>query len=304
MMAIRKIQLVANCASGSVGPHAPDEARKIQAEYGVDAVVHSPQTAELEACLREAIEAGPDLLAVLAGDGTARTAVELCGPDGPLVAPLPGGTMNMLPYAVYGQTTWQQALRDCLDTGVPRLIGGGEVEGRTFLVAAILGAPALWAPAREAARKGDLRNAVRRANLAWRRAFSGRLRYALDGGARGKAEALSFICPLTSRALDDEAQCLEADVLTPSGAAEAFRLAFNAMMGDWRRDPAVRSVACRHAHVWASGGMPAVLDGEPVRLRAKVEVRWRPGVARILAPPLVEAAEIKAQAAPGDEVGL
>lgn len=303
-MTIRTVQLVANCASGSVGPHAPDEARKILAEFGVDAVVHSPQPQDLEACLKQAIEAGPDLLAVLAGDGTARAAVELCGPNGPLVAPLPGGTMNMLPYAVYGQTPWQHALRDCLDTGVPRLIGGGEVEGRTFLVAAILGSPALWAPAREAARKGDLRNAARRAHLAWRRAFSGRLRYVLDAGARGKAEALSFICPLTSRALDDEAQYLEADVLTPSGATEAFRLAFNAMMGDWRRDPAVSSVACRHAHVWASGGMPAVLDGEPVRLRAKVEVRWRPGVARILGPPLAEATQVKAQAAPGDEVGL
>jgi diacylglycerol kinase family enzyme len=293
-MVLRKVQLIANCASGSVGPHAPEEARKILAEFGVEAVVHAPQPEDLEACLQEAIAAGPDLLAVLAGDGTARTAVELCGPDGPLVAPLPGGTMNMLPYAIYGQVPWQQALRTCLEAGEPRVIGGGEVEGRLFLVAAILGAPALWAPAREAARRGDLRNALRRGHLAWRRAFSGRLRYALDGGERGKAEALSFICPLTSRALDSGAQYLEADVLTPSGASEAFRLAFNAMMGDWRRDPAVQAVACRHAHIWASGGMPAVLDGEPVRLRTKVEVRWRPGVARILGPPATEAVEAKA----------
>lgn len=303
-MAIRKIQLIANCASGSVGPKAPEEAQRILAEFGVEAVVHAPQPEDLEACLKQAIEAGPDLLVVLAGDGTARAAVELCGPKGPLVAPLPGGTMNMLPYAIYGQVPWQQALRDCLDTGEPRLIGGGEVEGRLFLVAAILGSPALWGPAREAARHGDMRNALRRAHVAWRRAFSGRLRYALDAGPRGKAEALSFICPLTSRALDDEAQHLEADVLTPAGAAEAFRLAFNAMMGDWRRDPAVTSVACRHAHVWASGGIPAVLDGEPVRLRAKVEVRWRPGVARVLGPPSAPAVEIKAHAKVGGEVGL
>jgi diacylglycerol kinase family enzyme len=303
-MTIRTIQLVANCASGSVGLRAPEEAQKILAEFGLDAVVHAPQPEDLEACLKEAIEAGPDLLAVLAGDGTARAAVEFCGPNGPLVAPLPGGTMNMLPHAIYGQVTWQQALRDCLERGEERLIGGGEVEGRTFLVAAILGAPALWAPAREAARRGDIRDAVRRAHLAWRRAFSGRLRYVLDAGERGKAEALSFICPLTSRALDDDAQHLEADVLTPSGASEAFRLAFNAMMGDWRRDPAVQSVACRHAHVWASGGVPAVLDGEPVRLRARVEVSWRPGVARILAPPRPAVAGVRGETKVGDEVRL
>ena len=147
---------------------------------------------------------------------------------------------------------------------------------------------------------------IRQHSASWNRAFSGRLRYALDAGARGKAEALSFICPLTSKALDNEAQYLEADVLTPSSAAEAFRLAFNAMTGDWRRDPAVQAVACRHAHVWASGGMPAVLDGEPVRLRAKVEVRWRPGVARILAPPPSPTAPAEARPHPkvGDELAL
>ena len=40
----------------------------------------------------EALAASPDLLLVLAGDGTARLAAERCGPEGPLLAPLPGGT--------------------------------------------------------------------------------------------------------------------------------------------------------------------------------------------------------------------
>ncbi|HEX5377452.1 MAG TPA: diacylglycerol kinase family protein [Phenylobacterium sp.] len=287
---------MANTASGGVGPGAPDEARAILAEFGVEANVHAPEGDDLEATLRRAVDAGPDLLVVLAGDGTARAAVELCGPKGPMVAPLPGGTMNMLPHAVYGQVSWQQALKAALSSGESHEIGGGEVEGHTFLVAAILGAPALWAPAREAARHGDLRMAWRRANLAWRRAFSGRLRYALDAGPRGKAEAVGFICPLASRALDDETQALEAAVLTPSGASEAFRMAFNAMTGDWRRDPAVEAVRCRRARVWASGSLPAVLDGEPVRLRSTVEVVWRPLVARILAPPAEAEAEAKTEA--------
>lgn len=281
---IRRIELIANVASGSVGPNAPEEAKRILAECGVEATVHAPEPQDLEACLKEAISRKPDIVMVLAGDGTARAAVELCGPDGPMVAPLPGGTMNMLPYAIYGQVTWQEALKASLEAGESRDIGGGQVEGRIFLVAAILGAPALWAPAREAARRGDMRAAWRRGVLAWRRAFAGRLRYVLDDGGRGKAEALSFICPLASKALDDEAQYLEADVLTPASAAEAFRLAFNAMTGDWRRDPAVQASPCRRAKVWASGGLPAVLDGEPVRLRSAVEVTWRPKVARIFAP--------------------
>lgn len=286
---IRTIELVANVASGGVGEAAPEQARALLAELGFDAKVHTPDSGDLVDCLKRAVEAGPDLLVVLAGDGTARTAIELCGPKGPLVAPLPGGTMNMLPYALYGQVSWQEALRAALEHGEPRMIGGGEVEGRTFLVAAILGAPALWAPAREAARRGDLRGMWRRAHLAWRRAFANKLRYAIDTGAHGEAEAISFLCPLTSAVMDDDDQALEAGVLTPSSAVEAFRLAVNAATGDWRRDPAVQSIRCGRARVRAAGGIPAVLDGEPMRLRATAEVRWKPKVARILAPPAAAA---------------
>ena len=290
---VRKIEMIVNTASGGVGPGAPAEAQALLAEFGITARVRSPLGGELTGELRAAVDAAPDLVVVLAGDGTARAAAELCGPDGPLVAPLPGGTMNMLPHAIYGKVPWQEALRTILEAGETRPIGGGLVEGRTFLVAAILGAPALWAPAREAMRHGELPLALASARRAWRRAFAGRLRYALDVGARGKTEALSFLCPLASRALDNDAQMLEADVLDPAGAAEAFRLAFNALMGDWRRDPSVFATPCRRARIWASGRIPAALDGEPVLLKSITEVDWRPAVARILGPPAAQADDIK-----------
>jgi diacylglycerol kinase family enzyme len=231
------------------------------------------------------VDRSPDVLMVLAGDGTARTAAEMCGVDGPLVAPLPGGTMNLLPRAVYGTTDWQAALKATLDEGISKPIGGGQVEGHTFLVGAILGSPALWAPAREAIREMRVITALRRARHAYRRAFSGRLRVAFDAGARGKAEAVTFICPLASKALPDEEQALEAAVLDLSGALDAFRLGVHAIVGDWRKDPKVEVVTCRRARAWAASGIPALLDGEPVRLKSVTEVHWRPCVANVLAPP-------------------
>lgn len=281
---IRTIELLANTASGSVGPAAPDEARVILAEFGGQANVRVPENGDVAGCLRAAIDRGPDLLVILAGDGTARAAAELCGVKGPLIAPLPGGTMNMLPKAIYGTTDWKAALRATLEHGEERVIGGGEVEGRMFLVAAILGSAALMAPAREAVREGHPIIAFYRARRALRRVFSGRLRYSLDGTTRGKAEALTFMCPIASRALDDEDHCLEAAALDPAGVAEALRLGLAAVMGDWRDDPKVEAVACRTARVWASSGVPAVLDGEPARLSASVQVTWKNEVARILAP--------------------
>ncbi|WP_309603981.1 diacylglycerol kinase family protein [Phenylobacterium sp.] len=285
MGAIHKVEVIANVASGSVGKTAPDEIEALLAEFGLKTSVRAPETSDLISCLRAAVDAAPDLLIILAGDGTARAAAEMCGPDGPMIAPLPGGTMNMLPHAVYGVTTWQQALKAALETGQERLIGGGEIDGHKFMVAAILGSPALWAPAREAARVGQARKAWVNARLALRRAFSGRLRYILDSDPPEKAEALVFMCPLTSRVLSDDAAALEAAALDVRDTAAAFRLGFHALTGDWRAAPGVEVEPCRRAHIWAARPIPAILDGETVRLKAMADVRYLPKVARILAIP-------------------
>ncbi len=277
--------MVANIASGSVGPHAPAEVGKILADHGFEARICAPEPSGLIDCLREAVASDPDLLIVLAGDGTARTAAEMCGPDGPMLAPLAGGTMNMLPHAIYGVRPWRDALPLMLRSGEPQMLGGGEVEGHKFLVAAILGSPALWAPAREAARHGRLRQAVDQARKAFGRAFSGRLRYVTADLGRNKAEALTFMCPLVSRGMDADADLLEVAALDPSGAAEALRLGLHALVGDWRDDPAVHVSHAATTRVWAARRIPALLDGESVTLRSLTEVRYVKEMVRVYGLP-------------------
>jgi diacylglycerol kinase family enzyme len=281
----RRIEVVANLASGGVGADAPAEIEKIFSDFGVHAHVCAPENSDLGNCLRAAIDAGPDLLVLLAGDGTARAAAELCGPAGPVLVPLPGGTMNMLPHAVYGARPWQDALSLALAEGREQMLGGGEVENRRFLVAAVVGAPALWAPAREAARYHKAKLAWLRAQRAMRRAFSGRLRYALDQGARCKAGALSFLSPLISRALEDDEPVLEAAIFDLKGASDVLSLGFHALIGDWRDAPAVEAVRCRAARIWAAERIPAILDGEAVRLESAADIVFRPDVVRVLALP-------------------
>lgn len=282
---VKTVEVIVNLASGGVSKDAPAEMEAILSGHGLAGHVCATESRDLTHCLRAAVDARPDLLIVLAGDGTARAAAELCGPGGPMIAPLPGGTMNMLPHAVYGVRPWQSALSIALAQGYERPIGGGQVEGRTFLVAGIFGSPALWAPAREAARFGKPRLAFLRARRAMRRAFSGRLRYTLEGGQREKAEVLVFMCPFASRALDDDEQALEAVALDVRGAADLLRVGFHALTGDWRAAPGVEVAHCRVAHVWASHGIPAMLDGESVQLKTLAEVRYNPQIARILAIP-------------------
>ena len=181
------VVMLVNPLSGGVDDNAVAEATAILSDHGCDATVITLESGRLEAQVDEALAAGPDVLLVLAGDGTAGTIAARVGPNGPLVAPLPGGTMNMLPQALYGTTDWKTALGLVLEEGVPLNVGGGEItdlDGRyAFYCAAILGSPALWAPAREAIRSGRLKLAWGYARRALRRAFSGRLRFALD--ARG-----------------------------------------------------------------------------------------------------------------------
>ena len=281
---VRRVEAVVNAASGSVGPDPGTRLTAITTRYGLDVHVACVQPDELGAALRSAVQAEPDLLILVAGDGTAALAASLCGMDGPLLAPLPGGTMNMLPHALYGRLAWPEALDAMLSTGEQRTVSGGEVSGRPFYVAAILGAPALWAEAREALRKRKLRLAVLHARRALTHAFSGRLRFEFAGQTKRKAEALTLMCPLVSRAMDDDL-ALEAAALDPRGAVDAFRLGFRTLVGAWRDDPAVATWPCSEGRAWARGRIPVILDGEPHRLDSPVTIRFRPEAFRALVPP-------------------
>ncbi len=280
---VRRVEAVVNTASGSTGPGAPDELAQILDGFGLEHRIHTPD-GDLEACIQGALDRKPDLLVILAGDGTARAAAAMAGPDGPLLAPLPGGTMNMLPRALYGQRTWQDALGDALHNGATHGVSGGEIDGHPFYCAAMLGAPALLGRAREAVRHGQMRRAIKRAKVAVGAAFAGRLRYALEGGMPRKVEALSIICPLISRVLDEQEPALEIAALDPKNAADLIALGLHAAMGDWRADRNVRTSLARRVRVWAKGAIPAILDGETVHVGSVAEVRFKPLAFRALVP--------------------
>ena len=262
---IRRVVVLVNPLSGSVGPRAAAEVERIMADYPCETEVVELVGDTMETQINTALATSPDVLFVLAGDGTARAVASKAGPKGPLVAPLPGGTMNMLPKALYGTTDWKAALRSALETGSAQCVSGGTVEGQAFYCAGIFGSPALWAPAREAMRTGKLGLAWTYGRRALRRAFSGKIRVELDGGKSRRSEALALISPLISRALDEPVG-LEAAAMNPADAAEAFRLAATALFSDWRQDPSVVTRPARRIRIKARSRIPAVLDGEPTLL--------------------------------------
>lgn len=284
---LRRVEAVINSASGHVGPGAAEELEEIVSSFGLAVRVADAQPRQIPKAVEAAVAARPDLLIVLAGDGTARLAARLSGPNGPLLAPLPGGTMNVLPRALYGALSWQAALKATLERGQPRSVSGGTVGEESFYVAAIIGSPALWADAREAIRFGKFSLALTKARRALAHAFSKGVKFRLDGGEVRQAEALALICPLVSRALSEET-ALEAIALDPHGIAEAIRLGlrtlFSDLIGDWRADPAVQTHKCDHGEVWTSGRLPVLLDGEAHWMGRRVAISFQRNAFQALAP--------------------
>lgn len=284
-VALGKIIMLINPMSGGVNNNAAEQAQSILNEYDIDADVQTLEGDSFEQTIQDAIKARPDALLVLAGDGTARTIATLAGQNDILVATLPGGTMNMLPKALYGTGDWKKALRRVLEQGEPRKVAGGAIGNEYFYCAAILGAPALWAPAREAIRSGKMREAFSKAKQAFNRAFSGRIRFSLDGQMPQKAEALVLITPLISKAFDENEPGLEAAAMKTADAGEALRLAANAVFADWRNDQAVETRKTRNVEVWGRSRIPAVIDGETVPVGKEGQVRFIPHAFTALALP-------------------
>lgn len=284
---LSRVIMLVNPLSGSVGPRAAEDAEAILSEYACETSVVSLESGQFDQQIQAALDAKPDVLFVLAGDGTAGTIASRAGPDGPLIAPLPGGTMNMLPRALYGTADWKAALKVALEEGAPQSVAGGEVTDggfhQSFYCAAIFGSPALWAPAREAMRTGKLKLAWLYARRAFKRAFSGRLRFSLDNRPERRAEALVLISPMISRVMEENTG-LEAAAMNPSDAMEAFRLAAHAVMDDWRQDPAVTTRSTQKVAIRARSRIPAVIDGEPVLLSHHAKVRFIRKAFQALAP--------------------
>ena len=70
-----------NPAAGGVGPDSEARLKQILDAFGLESRIVAAEPDEIESALAAAIGAKPDLLAVLAGDGTAGRAAALCGPS-------------------------------------------------------------------------------------------------------------------------------------------------------------------------------------------------------------------------------
>ena len=238
----------------------------------VGAKIWCGEADQTERAFAEAAKTKLDLLIVLGGDGTIRTAAQACAEAGPYLMPLPGGTMNALPRALYGDVSWQEALRNTLAVPSVKALSGGRVADKLFFVAAIVGAPSLWAEPRESIREGDFVDAIEKGKVAFQKMFETKLRYFISREISGEAEALALICPLISEEMSDSDQALEAAVIDVESASEVVGLATTAAFGEWRHNENVFLTRTKRVGVESSKDIPAILDGERVNLGRSAQI--------------------------------
>jgi diacylglycerol kinase family enzyme len=227
---------------------------------------------QMERSFAEAAKQKLELLIVLGGDGTIRTAAQECAEEGSYLIPLAGGTMNMLPRALYGDVSWEDALKNTLAAPSVKVLSGGRVADKQFFVAAIVGAPSLWVEARESIREGDIVGAIEKGSVAFQKMFKTKVQYLISGEKKGEAEAVALICPLVSEEMSDSEQALEAAVIDVESAAEVIGLATAAAFGKWRDDRNILLTKTRRVAVQSSKDIPAILDGETVNLGKSAEI--------------------------------
>jgi diacylglycerol kinase family enzyme len=225
-----------------------------------------------------------EVLVVLGGDGTIRTAAERCTEEGPYLLPLPGGTLNMLSRALHGDVSWEDALENTFAAPSTRMLSGGRVADKRFFIAAIVGAPSLWAEARESIREGEIVDAIEKGSVAFQHMFETKVQYLISEKIKGEAEAVAVICPLISEEMSDSEQALEAAVIDVESAAEAISLATAAAFGKWRNDRNIILTKTKRVVLQSSKDIPAILDGERVNLGKRAEIDFVSRAVNVIAP--------------------
>ena len=280
-----KFGAMINTSSGGCDSGSEAELLNVLQDAGVtNCKTWCGQADQMERSFAEAAAHKLDVLIVLGGDGTIRTAAGACSRRGMYLLPVPGGTMNMLPRALYGDVSWKNALKNTLAHPVTKVLSGGRVEDNQFFVAAIVGVPALWAETRESIREGDIVDAIKTGAVAFQGMFATKIQYSISSETKGEAEVIAVICPLISEQMSESEQALEAAVINLENAAELIRFATAAAVGKWRDGGNISLSKTTRVTVQSTTDIPIFLDGERVKIGKKAEITFVPQAVNVIVP--------------------
>jgi diacylglycerol kinase family enzyme len=276
---IRNALVLLNEKAGSVGPNAAADLVAALNTGGVEQLAIVDATRMSRRHFQRASQF--DAIIVLGGDGTARAAAELAPRNGPPLILLPGGTLNILPKALYGERSWQDALAAVLERGVERRLPVGRANGEAFYVAGLFGPTTLLALARESVREGKPLKALQRLRHALSRSFSRSIRARAGDSKMRKAEGIGVLCPSFSGGI--ESDHLEWVRLDAKHILDLARVSLRAITADWRNDSTIEISRCETGDIYSQALIPATLDGEPRTFLSYVRITFDKRGPKVLA---------------------
>lgn len=289
MADFKKPTLIINAASGSTSDISDEFKVLFKSILGVEPVSHFIQPDALVDTIKTALEGGADLIITFGGDGTSLAAFSLATPKKIPVIPLPGGTMNMLPLALYGSNIWQDVLTVALEQKKPRWVPSGEINGQTFLVAAMVGAVVRLGVMREMIREGDLVEATVNAAQTLKNVIpeDGFLYETEQSTTRHRADMVQITCPgMSAFAKSDNA--FEVAGVTLESYAELTSLGFTALLQSWREDDSVYVEFSDTVSILGSSesdtNIDVLLDGEHIEIALPAIVKLKEKGALCLCP--------------------
>lgn len=293
---LRKIALVVNEAAGTASSSDVSRVSALVQEAApetvVDVISVAPQ--ELEQAFDKAFGDAPDVVVVFGGDGTARSAAKRALATQVPIAPLPGGTMNVLAKLVFGHADLEQAIRElptCRTTG----LDVGMVAGEPFFLSAAFGFAGPLTRFRESMRAprkaGDVLSAALTCTRALGPSLRGGIKWRRAGAKWHHAQTLVVALGSLERVLTPEEEEVHTGALLQAAALRLRSMWDVAKLGgdavrlrDWRELNQLTLVAARRIDVDLRSKRPlAVLDGEPTRLSHAAEITVNEAALPVLA---------------------
>ncbi len=237
--------------------------------------------------LNQLLETQADAIIVVGGDGTARTVAEAAKTKNIPIAPLPGGTMNILPKQLYPQRSFEEALAE-LPSARLGYLDCGAAQGRLFFLSAAIGLVPQLCRVRERFRQTrglteamELVSDIRRVA---RDAFKSRIVLTAKTNKRQRRRTSVIVATDLLRSSsnwtlpdNDQSGGLLYAELRVSGWRGLLQLGFNAFLDRLMTD---KNVELSYTP-WVSaesgrGSVLVALDGEPVILRSPVKIELVP----------------------------
>ncbi|MGJ8562318.1 MAG: diacylglycerol/lipid kinase family protein [Alphaproteobacteria bacterium] len=284
---MKNILVIINMQAGSTSDISEEMASVFASNGYNDPTIKLLEAADLDGELEGLTKESTDLLVIYGGDGTCKAGAVAARREGIPIIVLPGGTMNILPNALYDTMDWRIALERALSSKKPRWIPCGMANDEIFFVALLMGDPIIMADLRESVRSGHIIEATLKIPEVMTAISQGEnFEYIVDGKPfQSDTNILNVTCPLKPHetAHDDKLEFL---AVPNMDMIDILDLGATALIDGWKENAKLQTGFAETLSIKRQGDFDILLDGEPATLSCPIAIWLDLKGVKVLAPPL------------------